>query len=300
MRRPSTVELMLLATVLLWALNVSVTKYILEHGLQPLSYATVRYAFAGVIFVALTLFAERTLRIERRHIAVLALTAVVLWLNQLSFVLALDATTATTIGLLLGAIPIFTALIGLALGRERLKRRFWVAAAVSAVGVSLVAVGSGGDVSGGYGGILLGLSTCATWAAYSVAVAPMMQTYSALRVSAVVVPAAWVLIALSGVPQTRDQDWALGWEVWILVVLATLGPLVLTNILWFRSLHRVGPARATLAVNLQPFVAAVLAVVLLSEPLSALQVLGGVLIAAGIIIARRRTPGSTGGLAGST
>ena len=31
---------MLLATVLLWALNLSVTKYILTHGLLPLSYAT--------------------------------------------------------------------------------------------------------------------------------------------------------------------------------------------------------------------------------------------------------------------
>ena len=131
--------------------------------------------------------------------------------------------------------------------------------------------------------------TCATWAGYSVAVAPMMRTYSALRVSAVVIPAAWVLIALSGIPQTHDQDWALGWEVWALVVLATLGPLVLTNILWFRSLDRVGPSRATLAVNLQPFVAALLAVVLLSEPLSLLQVLGGVLIAAGLVVARRRT-----------
>src|SRR5688572_8124500 len=107
---------MLLTTVVLWALNVSVTKYILEHGLAPLSYASFRYALASVIFVALTLVAERTLRIQRRHVAVLALAAVVLWLNQLSFVLALDATTATTIGLLLGAIPIFTALLGLALG----------------------------------------------------------------------------------------------------------------------------------------------------------------------------------------
>lgn len=285
---------MLLATVVLWALNVSVTKYILEHGLEPLSYATVRYALAGLIFVGLTLFAERTLRIQRRHVPVLALTAAILWLNQLSFVLALDSTTATTIGLLLGAIPIFTALFGLALGRERLKRRFWIAAGVSAVGVALVAIGSGGDVSGGYGGIFLGLATCATWAAYSVAVAPMMRTYSAIRVSAVVIPAAWVLIALSGIPQTRDQDWAVGWEVWTLVVLATLGPLVLTNVLWFRSLDRVGPARATLAVNLQPFVAALLAVVLLSEPLSAAQVLGGVLIALGLVIARRRAPAPQG------
>jgi drug/metabolite transporter (DMT)-like permease len=281
---------MLLTTVVLWALNVSVTKYILEHGFEPLPYATFRYALAAAIFVALTLIAERTLRIERRHMPVLALTAVVLWLNQLSFVLALDSTTATTIGLLLGAIPIFTALLGLALGRERLRREFWIAAVISGVGVTLVAIGSGGDVSGGSLGILLGLATCATWAAYSVAVAPLMRTYTPLHVSAVVIPVAWVLIALSGVPQTRDQDWALGWEVWALAVLATLGPLVLTNILWFRSLDRVGPSRATLAVNLQPFVAALLAVVLLSEPLSLLQVLGGVLIATGLVVARRRPP----------
>jgi drug/metabolite transporter (DMT)-like permease len=281
---------MLLATVVLWALNVSVTKYILTHGLEPLAYATVRYALAGAIFVGLALVAERTLHIERRHLPTLAVATVMLWLNQLSFVLALDATTATTIGLLLGAIPIFTALLGLALGRERLPRRFWRAAAVSAVGVALVAWGATGEVSGGSGGILLGLGICATWAGYSVAIAPLMRTYSALRLSAVVIPAAWVLIALSGIPQTRAQEWDLGWEIWALLVFATLGPLVFTNILWFRSLHRVGPARATLAVNLQPFVAALFAVVLLSEPLSVLQMVGGALIGVGLVIARRRTP----------
>ena len=69
---------------------------------------------------------------------------------------------------------------------------------------------------------------------------------------------------------------------------ATLGPLVLTNELWFRSLDRIGPARATLAANLQPFVAAAIAVVLLSETLNALELAGGALIAAGILVARRR------------
>jgi len=153
-----------------------------------------------------------------------------------------------------------------------------------------IALGSGGDVSGGYVGILLGLSTAATWAAYSVAVAPLMRTYSPYRVSAVVIPLAWVLIAIVGLPTTRSQDWSVGWEIWLLLVFATLGPLVLTNVFWFRSIHRIGPARATLAANLQPFVAAILAVILLSEPLGLLQVVGGVLIAAGILVARRRTP----------
>src|SRR5918992_1181775 len=255
MRWPSTVELMLLTTVILWALNLSVTKYIPENGFLPLPYASIRYGLAGAIFVALTLYAERTLRVQRRHLPILGLAALTLFLNQLSFVFALDLTTASTIGLVLGAIPIFAALFGLVLGTERPTPRFWVAA---------------------------------TWAAYSVTVAPLMRTYTPSRMSAWVIPAAWGAILLTGIPQSSDQDWTLRWEIWVLLVLATLGPLVLTNVLWFRSIHRIGANRATLAANLQPFVAAVLAVILLSEPLDWLQVAGGVLIALGILAVRRR------------
>ena len=49
------------------------TKYILTHGF-PLLHATVRYAFAGVIFVAITLYMERTLG-SRAPASVLALAA---------------------------------------------------------------------------------------------------------------------------------------------------------------------------------------------------------------------------------
>jgi len=279
---------MLLGTILLWALNLSVTKYILTHGFQPLSYATVRYGLAGLVFVAATLYLERTLRVARRDVPVLVLAAGLLFVNQLAFVFALDVTTASTIGLVLGAIPIFAGLLGLALGTERPTRRFWLSAAVSALGVGLVAAGSGGDLGRDLGGILLGLATAATWAAYSVTVAPLMRTYSPSRMSAVVLPVAWVGLLLVGLPQTADQEWSLGWEVWTLMAFATLGPLVVTNVLWFRSVHRIGANRATLAANLQPFVAAVLAVILLSESLTWLQVAGGVLIAVAILAVRGR------------
>jgi drug/metabolite transporter (DMT)-like permease len=267
-----------------------VTKYILTHGLEPLPYASVRYALAGLIFVVLTLAIERTLRVARGHLPLFGLAATMLFVNQLAFVFALDLTTASTIGLVLGAIPIFAALFGLVLGTETPTRRFWLAAAISAAGVALVAIGSGGEVSGGYLGVLLGLATAASWAAYSVVVAPLMRTYSPSRMSAIVVPAAWIGIALVGAPQTADQSWDLGWEIWALLAFATVGPLVVTNVLWFRSVHRIGANRATLAANLQPFVAAVFAVVLLAEEITALQVAGGALIAVGILVARRSGP----------
>lgn len=281
---------MLLATVLLWALNLSVTKYILEHGLEPLSYATVRYGLAGLIFVGLTLVAEGTLRVERRHLRYVALAAVALWVNQLCFVFALDLTTASTVGILLGAIPVFAALLGLVLGTERASRRFWIAAAISFAGVGLVALGAVGEVSASLVGIVLGITTGATWATYSVVVAPLMGTYSPSRISALVIPWTWGLLALSGIPQTKEQDWSVGWEIWPMLLFATIGPLVVTTVLWFRAIHRIGANRATLAANLEPFVAALLAVVLLSEPLGVLQIAGGVLIGFGIFVVRQRSP----------
>jgi drug/metabolite transporter (DMT)-like permease len=117
-----------------------------------------------------------------------------------------------------------------------------------------------------------------------------MQRYSASQISAVVLSLGWVLIALVGFPQASDQDYGLGWKVWLLLAFATLGPLVVTNLLWFRALHRIGASRATLVANLQPFVAAVFALVLLSERMTLLQVVGGTLIAGGILTARRRPP----------
>lgn len=288
-RRPTTIELMLLGAIALWALNLSVTRYVLTHGFEPLSFATVRYGLAMTVFAAIGLAAERSLRMGRRDLALALAAALVLYVNQIAFVYALRTTSASVIALILASAPIVAAVVGFVLGSETLHRRFWAGAALSFAGVAIVAGATGGALTGSFGGVLLGLLAAATFAVYSVLVTPLMQRYSATRISAVVLAATWVLLTLTALPQLAHQDWDLGSQVWSLLVFATLGPLVLTNILWFRSLDRIGPARATLAANLQPFLAAVIAVVLLGERLDAVLLAGGGLIAVGILVARRRT-----------
>jgi drug/metabolite transporter (DMT)-like permease len=115
-----------------------------------------------------------------------------------------------------------------------------------------------------------------------------MRSYSPFRISAFVLVVGWVPLVLTGLPQLADQDFDLGAVVWGCVVFATLGPLVLTNVLWFTAIHRVGPSRATLVTNLQPFLAAVFALLILSESMTVVQVAGGALIGLGIVLARRR------------
>ncbi len=288
MRRPTTVELMLLSAIGLWALNLTITRYILTHGFEPLAYATARYGLAAAVFVGITVAAERSLRIARADLGLVLAAAAAVWINQLGFVYALKTTSASVIALILAATPIFAALFGLVLGTEVLPRRFFAGALLSFAGVGLVALGAGGELRGDLGGILLGILAAATWAVYSVLVTPLMRRYSPSRLSTLVLGLAWVPIALCGLPQTASQDWQLGWQVSLLLLFATLGPLVLTNILWFRTLDRIGPSRATLATNLQPFVAALFALVLLGERIDAVQVAGGLLIALGILAARHR------------
>jgi drug/metabolite transporter (DMT)-like permease len=288
MRRVTRADLMLLVTVCLWGFNVTVTKYVLEHGFRPLAYSAVRYGGAALLFCGVTYGLERTLRVRRRDLPLLLLAAAVgVWLNQLAFMYAVKLTTATTVGLVLGTIPIFTALIARAFGVERLSRRFWAASAVSFGGVALVAAGSGGGLSGDLAGDLLAIATSATWAAYSVVIAPLMRRYSPYQISAFVLVAGWIGLAATAATQLGSQDWgAVPTLGWFGLAFAILGPLVLTNVLWFTAIDEVGPSRATLVSNLQPFVAAIFALAILSERITPLQILGGVAIGVGIVLSR--------------
>jgi drug/metabolite transporter (DMT)-like permease len=281
---------MLLGTVTLWAFNFTVSKYILDEGFKPLAYSSVRYACAAAIFVAITLAWERSLRVGRGVLPLVLVCTALLFANQFSFVYALKFTTATTVALLFGTLPIFTAVLARGSGVERLSVRFWVAALLSFAGVALVALGSGGSLSAYLKGDGLAVAGSITWAGYSVAIAPLMRQYSPFRLSALFLAAVTVPLALVGSRQLADQSFHFGALVWLGFAFAVVGPLVTTNFLWFTAIDRVGPSRASLFANLQPFLAAIIALLLLSEKITTLEVVGGLAIGAGIVLAPRRAP----------
>src|SRR5207302_1598113 len=161
---------MLLSAVLLWALNITVTKYMFEHGWLPLAYATIRY-FAAI--------------------AVL---------------------------------------------RTELHGSFWIEACLTFAGVALIAAGAGGGLVSGWKGDLLAIALAVTWASYTIAIAPLMQRYSPYRISAVVLALGWAPLALVSIPQIGRQDFSsFSGTVWLGFAYAVIGPLFLTNILWFTA-----------------------------------------------------------------
>src|SRR5256884_1356009 len=291
--RPEIEDLMLFATVVIWSLNFTVTKYVLNHGFKPLAYSAVRFGTAALLFIGFTWVREHSFRLARRDIPfMLGAATVGIFLNSVAFIYGTKLTTAATVALIFGTMPILTALFAAVGGIERLHSRFWLAAAVSFGGVCMVAVGAKSGISGDLWGYALALFATATWAAYSVAIAPLMTRYTASRISAWALTVGAIPLLAVGSPQLASQDYGdLPSLVWLAFVFAVLAPLFLTNLLWFNSIDRVGPSRASLYTNLQPFLGAVFAPVPLHEALTRYQVAGGLLIAVRIVLPPRREPG---------
>jgi drug/metabolite transporter (DMT)-like permease len=291
MRRPELADLMLLATVTLWGLNFTVTKYVISHGFQPIAYGCLRFGVAAAILGTVAYGRERSFAIRRRDLVFLSVAALIgICLNQVTFVYAIKLTTATTVALLFGTLPVAAGLFAFALGIDKLNSRFWIAAALAICGAALVAVGSGGGVSGHVLGDLLGLVAMLTWAWYSVAAAPLLRRYSPLRVSSLAFVIGTIPLLAIGSHQLATQDYGFPPSIWLLYVFAVLGPLVLANLLWFGAISRVGPSRASVFANLQPFVAAIFSLLLLDESIGRLQVVGGLAIAGAIVLSRDRGP----------
>ncbi len=284
---------MLLATVTLWGLNFTVTKYVISHGFQPLAYGSLRFAAAAAVLGGVAYGRERSLSLRRRDLLTLGAAALIgIFLNQLTFVYAIKLTTATTVALLFGTLPVLAGLFAFVLGIERLGRRFWLAGLLAFGGAALVALGSGGGLSGHLWGDLLALGATVTWAWYTVAAAPLLARYSPLRMSSLAFLIGTLPLLAAAAPQLASQDYGFSASIWLMYVFAVVGPLVVANLLWFGAISRVGPSRASVFANLQPFLAAIFALLILSESLTRLQIAGGLAIAAGIVLSRDRLGGA--------
>jgi drug/metabolite transporter (DMT)-like permease len=279
-------ETILLGTVVLWSFNFTAIRYGVTHGFEPIAYVALRWAIAAAALTAVVLVRRESLRFRRRELVLLAAAALVgVFLNQIAFSYAIDLATASTVALVFGTLPILVSLLSQLAGFERLRRQHWLATAVSFVGVALVAAGAEGSLTSSAVGILLALATTFTFAVYSVAIVPVMRVHSPLVVSTTSCLIGGSLLLLAAVPSFVTEDWGRPPKLaWGALLYSALGAIVLGNVFWSTAIRRVGAGKSALYANLQPFLGAVFAVLVLSEDLDAVQVVGGLVIASGIVI----------------
>jgi drug/metabolite transporter (DMT)-like permease len=287
----------LLVVVLVWGLNFPAIKVPLEV-MHPFVVNLLRFAVSTLTLGVLWARDARR-RGESFTGVVRARPAVVLGLGlvghvayQVLFILGISRTAAGSAALLLASSPVWTAILARASGVDRLRTVQAGGLALSAAGVAAVVLGGtrAVDFTGAtLVGNLLILASALAWALFTVVSRPVLSSGLApLGVTFYGVLAALPALAVLGLPHLAATPWARvsGWA-WAALVFSGALSTGLAYALWNEAVRAVGPSRTAAFNNLVPFVALAAGYVLLGEPVTLPQVLGGALIVGGLALVRR-------------
>jgi drug/metabolite transporter (DMT)-like permease len=283
----------------LFGINGPVSKVALSSGLSSLRLTEARCAGACIAFTLIALARYRpSLRVRRSELPRLAVFGIVgVAFVQLFYFLAIHR-LPVGIALLIEYIgPVLVAIWARTFGHEHVRRRIWVALALSLAGLGLmVQLWSGVTLNGL--GIVFALVDALAFAGYLLMAEREVQGRDAIPLLAwgfffavvfwtIVQP--WWSFPSAKVAQTvslQGQLSSLHLPVWALVlwviVLGSAAPFALI----VGALRHVTATQAGITAMLEPVVATVVAWVWLRESLSVAQLAGAAVVLAGIGIAQ--------------
>ncbi|MDE2572799.1 MAG: EamA family transporter [bacterium] len=267
-------------------------KGLLHAGLDLPS--TLAWRFAGAaLLLWIWLIARRRWRLPLRQAATaFTLGAVGYAIQSALYFLAIERISVGLTSLLLYTYPAFVALLAWLVEHEPPSRRRLAALIVAFAGTSLAANPHGprADLLGLAIGVGMGL----WYAAYLILSARLVRSVDSLTASAYVCLGAatsFIAVALAtGVSLPRTS--AAGLMVLGIVVVATVVPIVAL----FAGIRRLGTPRAAVLSTLEPVVTVALGALILGERLGPLQLTGGALIVAALVLLQVPQRASTPGL----
>lgn len=287
------VDIGLVLTILVWGVNYAVIKAALVE-LQPLAFNAVRFALATLTLALLVRGRGPTPRISRPDLVRLALLGVLgNTVYQMIFILGIARTTAANASLIMASCPVMVAVLGTALGRDRLPAAAWAGVGLAVGGLALLlASGRGsGLASGRLTGDLLILAAGVTWSVYTVLASGVMARVPALAATLVTFLSGTPVLVAVAVPSLLAQNWgAVGARGWFGAAFSGVFALGISYVLWNAGLAALGGARTAVYQNFTPVVAAAFAWLTLGERWTAGQFAGAAAVLTGIALTRLRPP----------
>ena len=295
-RSDLTTDLGLLSLAAIWGVNFSVVKLVLDQ-LTPLGLNALRFPLA-VAALALVLRGvpgpRRPAPEDVGRVLLLGVVGNVAY--QLTFIIGIDWTRAGNASLLLSTTPVWTVLLSAWAGHERPTRWVTVGVLGTLLGMTLVVLGSGDELSLGsetLRGDLLMVVSSILWSVYTVAGRGPVARYGALRMTTWSLYVGTPVLVLLGLPSLARTDLgAVTPTAWAGVVYSGLMSIGLAYLLWYRGVQRLGNNRTAVYSNLVPVAALITAWIWLGEVPTRLQLLGATVILLGLTVARlAQSPG---------
>jgi len=278
----------MLLVCLIWGTNFTVQKLAFAQ-LSPLAFTAIRFTLGSALLVAIVRAVEGPKQMPRG-----ALLFRLVWLGvfgntlyQIGFVTGLAESSATNTALIIAASPAVVAILGAALGVERATVRMGFGIAIGIGGVALIVLS--GNAQEGLKtshGDLFTIGAVLSWAIYTVGLRNV-EEMSALRLTAWTTYTGTPGLILAAIPELLRTDWrAMRWSVAAAMAYSVVISLIIAYLIWNRSVRAVGGTRTAIYMCVTPLFAALVAWAAMGEKPGWPHLIGGLLIAVGVVLTR--------------
>jgi drug/metabolite transporter (DMT)-like permease len=285
-------EIAVLGVMVLWALNFIVVKSAVAV-LPPVGFTFLRFAIASTTLVLLLRWREGSIGLPRGDlIAICALGGLGFGVYQILWTTGLTTIPAGDSALIIASTPVLVAFLAVLARSDVLTANKLVGGIVSFGGVALViASGQGLSLGGSLAGEAITLLASICWAIYTAFGAPFLRRHSPLRTTTWATIAGTIVLAPIAATQLATAD-ASQMTPGVLGAILYSGFLAagVANVIVLNGVRVVGPTRTSAYQFLVPALAVLLAFLFLSEPIRPGQVIGGLVIVAGVLITRGGAP----------
>ena len=286
----SVVDPWLLSVAVIWGLNAVAVKWLLSY-LSPLSFLTFRFIGCSVLLGGASALWPRAHHSTNRfpH-ATLVILGLLLAASNLIYTYALALTTASEATLIYSTVPIWAAILGLALHSEVLTPTNWAGVVAAAGGVALIVAGAplaNAIISSRVWGDVLMVTAAILYAALMAASKGMLTRHGTLPTLAWMYTIGTMALLPFGVSEFGTVDLSM-------LPLKSYAVLFFSIVLaggygsarWFRAVLETGATRTAVYQYLVPVVGVGAALLLLGERLSLCQYAGSAAVLLGIALAR--------------
>lgn len=213
--------------------------------------------------------------------------------NHLLILIGLKYVSGAVAGVIIGSLPVVTALLSALFIKDVPLRAVWVGSLLSFLGVGLVSVAGFGAAGEQplLGGTLVFLGVT-SWSLYTIGSRTIMERLPALTVNWTTLLAATLLqlpllwtdqkMLHTGIASVGLSDW---FALAYLVVFAT----AIAQQAWLFGVNGIGPSRASVLGNLTPVAAVALSALILKEPVGPVEIIGILCILGGVWVVHVQT-----------
>jgi drug/metabolite transporter (DMT)-like permease len=274
----------ILCVLLIWGSAFSVTKVAVD-SMPPFLVAFLRNLVASLILLPLYVWKRRTTKhaqpLPYIKILLLGLTGITFF--YAFFNVALVYTSAAAGALIQGIMPVAIALPAVLFLKEKLSRRTIGGIILSVAGVILIGfIGNNTEAKNNTLGSILMILSVFCWAAYTI-IAKSIHQHDPIVIPALSTMVGTVfLLPLVGIELWGHPIPTITGKGWVAIIFLGAFSSALGFLLYTRALKYLSAAQVGNFMNLDPVIGATIAVIFLKDSMTVWQIIGAVLVLAGI------------------